>query len=140
MPGAVFPPDQSSTINRLVARVERLERRTRLDTITMRMLASLFSYPGSLVATTESPRWYPEMDVVLSQARVSCTASGNVTVTIRKNGSDLYSITLTGGANTTVNYTVFSLNPGDYLTLRIDDIGTDGANLSVGFVPSIGST
>lgn len=141
MPGVTLPPDQNATLVRLLERVERLERQTRRPDAGMRrMLASLFSYPGTLVVDVESPRWYPEMDVTLSQTRISCTASNDVVVMVRKNGSDIYSVTLPFDQDTAVDFTVFSLNPGDYLTLRIDDIGTDGTDLSVGFVPSIGSS
>ena len=142
MPGVTLPPDQMATLSRLTARVERLERRTRAqDALLQRMLASLFTYPGDLVVTTESPRWYPEMDVILSQTRASllAAASGTVTVAIRKNGATLYSVSLTAGQTTVVNYTPTTLNSGDYLTVRVDAIGTNGANLSVGFVPSIGA-
>jgi hypothetical protein len=142
MPDVTLPAQQDRALIELFRRVERLERRTeQQNRVLVRLLSHVFSYPGDLIVHVESPPWYPEINVFISQIRLATLVapSSNLLVDININGTLNQTVTLTAGTTSAITYTSIALLHTDYMTTKINSIGTNGANLSVTMVPSVTS-
>ena len=91
----------------------------------------VFSYPGTLTASLETPPWYPTRSGVITTVRVSLLANAGAdhVVELRKDGSAIQQFTLTSGTKTIETATTIAVARGSYISMKT--ITVSNADLSV---------
>jgi len=130
-------PNLPARLERLVRRVDDLERRLRNRATEApdpgEPLEATFSHSGT-PTTAASARWYPRRTATLTQVIVSLATAGTTStiVTVYVNGGSQGTITLASGVNkNTGTFNNVLVVDTDYLTVAATTVGTAAANLTV---------
>jgi hypothetical protein len=118
-----------------VGRTEVLEKQVRPLEVENKPTQPIFSHPSTLTVSESGPWPYREagkiirMDVCLGTAGTSTT-----TVRALRDGSVMATVSLTTGVTSASDGTQWTLTDEQFLTVEITEVGTDAADLTVGFV------
>lgn len=99
-------------------------------------LSATAFFPGQLtIGDTNVPRWYPNrpISVAKSVARVIIPGASPVLVNIRKNGTIVYGISVTGTGPEIIE-TVIAMEENDYLTIEITGTGVGAEDVYLTFI------
>jgi len=130
-------PNLPARLERLVRRVEDLERRLRTANterpLPLEPLEATFSHAGT-PTTAASARWYPRRTATLTQVLVSLATAGTTStiVTVYVNGGSQGTITLASGVNkNTATFDDVLVADTDHLTVAATTVGTGAKDLTV---------
>lgn len=130
-------PGIAARLDRLVRRIEDLERRLRARS-TERPAAAAPLYAefaqSASVSVASSPRWYPARTATLEEvvASLDTAGSSNTVVTVYVNGGSQGTITLGSGVNkNSATFNDVLVADTDWLTVGVTTAGTGAAKLTV---------
>lgn len=137
MTDSLNSPGIAARIDRLIRRVEDLERRLRARSTDRPADAEPLEAPffhGGPLSTTTSGRWYPRRTATLSQVWCSLDTAGSTStvVTVYVNGGSQGTVTIPGSANTgSATFDDVLVADADYLTVAATTVGTGAEDLTV---------
>lgn len=129
-------PNIAARIDRLVRRIEDLERRLRARSTERPApeppLEAVFSHSGT-PTTSASGRWYPRRTATLGQVFASRTAgTTSCVVTVYVNGGSQGTVTISGtGLTGTGTFDDVLVGDTDYVTVAATTVGTGTTDLTV---------
>jgi hypothetical protein len=94
-----------------------------------------FSKTGTIAVSTGVARWYPPRALTMAsfEAWVGTAPTGaNLIASVKKNGVQQFTITITAGGNTASGAGSFSLLTTDYVTIDVTQVGSTVAGAELG--------